>query len=296
MTLIKNYFSIYINIINGEINSKLDFLTNRNIKYLLYRFNDLLTNAGIDLVRERHSQKVKNNIAIAQIQKTDWQYFINKVLDIIWSNENEDDEYSVQDLETVDDFIKNLVLTKKTYKIFYDTISNIFTLTIKNLLPEEKVKIQKDLQNNYMKLNFDSQIEDSHFLDTFCEFYFKNGCFPGHSQLIIIPRPILPGSIQNTRPIRLKDLYTSFSVTDAKALVSIQAICALLIYFAEENVQASGLARLVMNKYFDNLTAECLDETNGTKYPEFVALKNLSNSLQIYFEDMNLRSQLKEQV
>ena len=51
-----------------------------------------------------------------------------------------------------------------------------------------------------------------------------------------------------------------------------------------------------MNEYFDNLTAECLDETNGTKYPEFVALKNLSNSLYKYFEDMNLRSQLKEQV
>ena len=80
-----------------------------------------------------------------------------------------------------------------------------------------------------MKLNFDSRVEDSHFLDTFCEFHFKNGRFLGRSQLIIIPRPILPDSIQNTKPIRLKDLYASFSATDAKALVSIQAICALLI-------------------------------------------------------------------
>ena len=80
-----------------------------------------------------------------------------------------------------------------------------------------------------MKLNFDSRIEDSHFLNTLCEFYFKNGRFPGRSQLIIIPRPILPDIIQNTKPIRLKDLYASFSATDAKALVSIQAICALLI-------------------------------------------------------------------
>ena len=83
----KNYFGNYINNIDGEINSKLDFFTNRNARYLLYRFIDLLTNAGIDLVRVRHSQKVKDNIAIAQIQKTDWQYFINRLLDIIWSNE-----------------------------------------------------------------------------------------------------------------------------------------------------------------------------------------------------------------
>ena len=51
-----------------------------------------------------------------------------------------------------------------------------------------------------------------------------------------------------------------------------------------------------MNEYFDNLTAECLDETNGTKYPEFVALNNLGNSFCKYFENMNLRSQLKAQV
>ena len=76
----KNYFRNYINNINGEINSKLYFFTNRNAKYLLYRFNDLLRNAGIDLVRVRHSQKVKYNIAIAQIQKTDWQYLLTDFL------------------------------------------------------------------------------------------------------------------------------------------------------------------------------------------------------------------------
>ena len=54
----KNYFGNYINNIDGEINSKLDFFTNRNARYLLYRFIDLLTNVGIDLVRVRHSQKV----------------------------------------------------------------------------------------------------------------------------------------------------------------------------------------------------------------------------------------------
>ena len=91
-------------------------------------------------------------------------------------------------------------------------------------------------------------------------------------------------------------MFERFSPTDAKGLVSLQAVCALLVFFTEENAQARDVVRLEMEDFFDNLTSECLDSTDLTKLPEFVAATRLSDSLYKYFKDMNLRNQLKVQI
>ena len=199
-----DYFKRYINNIDGKTNATLDLLTNRNAKYLFYRFNDILLNAGIYLIKVKHSEKIKDKFAIVETEKTDWQYFITRLLDIIWNNEISDTMYIPEDTKTVQDYIKNLIITKKAYDKFYTSISSVFTPIIKNLPPEEKEEIQKELMNNgIQRLDFMSEIEDSSFLNIFVHFYFETGRFPDNARLMIPPRPILPQSLQNTVPIKL---------------------------------------------------------------------------------------------
>ena len=147
---------------------------------------------------------------------------------------------------------------KKTYDKFYTSISSVLTPIIKNLPAEEKDEIQRELMNKGLgRLDFTSNLEDSSFLDKFVEFYYQNGRFPGNTRTIILPRPILPSEIENTKPIKLRILFEQFSGTDAKALISLQELFALLLNFAEDSVEARDVVRLVMSEFFEKLNS-CL--------------------------------------
>ena len=174
-------------------------------------------------------------------------------------------------------------------------ISSNFTPIIKNLPPEEKEEIQRELMNNNLgRLNFTSNLGDSTFLDKFVQFYFENGRFPGNVRLIILPRTILPDEIKNTKPIKLRILFEMFQMTDAKALLSLQALCALLLNLTDDS-QAKDVALSAMNEFFENLTAASLNENNPNRQPKFVALKKLSLLLYQHFKAVNLKSISKAQ-
>ena len=292
----EQYFREYLNNINGEINDRLDLLTHRNTKYLFYRFNDILLNAGIDLIKIKHSEKIKDEIAIEEIEKTDWQYFINRLLEITISSEIGDDEFDNDEIETVKNYSKNLVLVRKAYDKFYDGISSVFTPLIKSLPQEEKDEINRELENSgFGRLDFMNSIEDSSFLDKFVQFYFEFGRFPGNPRLIILPRAELPDEIKNTKPIKLTHLFESYHGTLAKGLVSLQALCALLLEMAGDNADTRNVVRIAMSEYFENLTFASLNENNPTRLAEFVALQRLSVLLYKYFEVINLKSISKAQ-
>ena len=199
-----DYFKEYLSNIDGETNAKLDLFTNRNTKYLFYRFNNFLLNAGTYLIKIKYSEKIKDEVAISEIEKTDWQYFIGRLLEIVWSGTIGDDKFNQNEIKSIQNYTKNLKLTKKTYDKLYTLISSVFTPIIKKSLPpEEKEEDQRELMNNNLgRLNFTSNLEYSTFLDKFVQFYFENGRFPGNVRLIILPRTILPDKIKNTKPIK----------------------------------------------------------------------------------------------
>lgn len=67
-----DYFKEYLNNIDGQTNALYDYLTNRNTKYLFHRFNNILLNAGTELIKIKHSTKIKDMFVIAEIEKADW--------------------------------------------------------------------------------------------------------------------------------------------------------------------------------------------------------------------------------
>ena len=58
-----NCLRYFLDDIDAETVGKFDFLTNKNVKYLFYKFNDHLLFNGQNTVPVRHSKIVKNELS-----------------------------------------------------------------------------------------------------------------------------------------------------------------------------------------------------------------------------------------
>ena len=67
--------------------TKYDLLSFKNTEYLLYRFNDFQNSIGESLIQVKHSVVTDNYIAAEEIQNQNWQYFIERVIEVCKSKE-----------------------------------------------------------------------------------------------------------------------------------------------------------------------------------------------------------------
>ena len=116
-------------------------------------------------------------------------------------------------------------------------------------------KIINDLHTeNYLPDNFDN------FLDCWCEFYFHKGRFPGSQELIMVPQAQIPPFIKAQTPLSPIELYQNFKATDARALVSIQALAALNIHLGgDKTISKNALSEFLHNLSFQALSKETDD-------------------------------------
>ena len=74
-----------VNIEDGE-DEKYDMLTNKNSKFLFYHFNDCLRQINEPTKTVRHSIVADDDTALEILQNKNWQYFIEKILEVCQSN------------------------------------------------------------------------------------------------------------------------------------------------------------------------------------------------------------------
>ena len=159
--------------------TELDLLIFKNTKYLLYRFNDLLESTGQRIIQIKHSKVTDDYIAAEEIQNQNWQYFIERVLQVCKAKEVGStitkSEYFL--LTTV----KNVTMEKKSYQTFYNIIERNLYSTMGKLSIDECDKIKEDsLRENFWA---ESVVTN---LDCWIAFYFQHGRFPGSQKLINI--------------------------------------------------------------------------------------------------------------
>ena len=68
--------------------NKFDLLTFKNTKYLVYRFNDFLKTMSQPINKIKHSKVTYDYIAAEEIQNQNWQYFIERVIEVCKSKRN----------------------------------------------------------------------------------------------------------------------------------------------------------------------------------------------------------------
>ena len=77
-----DYFNWLIKGFDSYQKSKLDILTCKTLKYLFYRYNDVLQESNLELKKVKHNVITDDYIATDEIQNQDWQYFVESVLEV----------------------------------------------------------------------------------------------------------------------------------------------------------------------------------------------------------------------
>ena len=108
------------------------------------------------------------------------------------------------------------------YREFNSRVARHFAIMLNNLPSGELRKIRSDQEAHYYFIDFERDINREVYLNVFCEFYHRNGHFPGSQRLMIIPIPRIPRFIRSDEMILPTRLFERFQFTDARGLVSIQ--------------------------------------------------------------------------
>ena len=75
-----DYFEWLINTFTAKQDDKYDVLTNKNSKYLFYKFHDSLATTGELAKAVRHSKITQDDVVTEAIQNQNWQYFAETLL------------------------------------------------------------------------------------------------------------------------------------------------------------------------------------------------------------------------
>ena len=204
----KNYFKWILNEYEAPEKTKYDLFAFQNTKYLVYIFNNSQNPIGRPLIKIRHSVVTDNYLAAEEIQNENWQYFIQRTIEVCKSKVliRPHEEFLLSTVE-------NVTIAKKAYETFYNIIEKNLYLTKKKFSVDEKEKIQENFQNKYFA-GEDSLTN----LDSWIEFYYHFGRFPGSDHFTNAPDAEMPHFLKTTIPLSPMKLHTSFRRTDAKGL------------------------------------------------------------------------------
>ena len=153
----------------------------KNTKYLIYCFNDFQNSIGKPLIKIRHTLVTDNYLAAEEIQNQDWEYFIERVIEVckpkeIGSSIQPDEEFLLSTVE-------NVTLAKKVYDMVYNVVARNFYSTIKKKyqLTKKKKEIKEDL---ITKIFWWKDCLTN--LDSWIAFYHQCRRFPGSENFYLL--------------------------------------------------------------------------------------------------------------
>ena len=137
----KNHFQWIFNGFEAQEKNRYDLFSFKNTKYLAYCFNDLQNSIGEPLIKIRHIVATDNYLAAEEIQNQNWQYFIERIIEVYKSKE------AGSTIKSTEDFllttVENVTVAKKVYETFYNTVARNFNLTISKTSVDEQKKLKK---------------------------------------------------------------------------------------------------------------------------------------------------------
>ena len=133
----------------------------------------MLESTGQPIILIKHSKVTDDYIAAEEIQNQNWQYFIERVLEVCKAKEGGSTIKKSEDflLTTVE----NVTIAKKSYQTFYNIVEKHLYLTMEKLSIDKPDKIKEDfLRENFWAeivvqiwiagLHFTLNMEDSQVL------------------------------------------------------------------------------------------------------------------------------------
>ena len=134
-------------------------------------------------------------------------------------------------------------------------------------------------------------------LNSWISFYYLYGRFPGSKDFTNVPFVNKPIFLKTETTLSLPDLYSKFSATDAKGLVSLHVLAALNIYFGGERT----ISQTAFGEFMRNLTYQARSHENDDIFLSFDEGVNLAHSIvnnlaEIENRQFKMASQVSEQI
>ena len=207
----------------------LDLYSNKNAKYLFYRFNHFIKKSGGKKQIIKHTLKIKYSVGLKKIEDKNKQFLVEKKIHgVEFQNPYENSiERKPEIIETVK---KNYRIIIRVYQYLFTEVADIFLEYFHSLDSNEIQQLDGDIKSNGWRfisniLDIDNSVE---LLSTFQLFYYKNGRFPLTNGLIIVPVSDVP---EGEEKINFKNLYEMFRYTKSHGLASVQFLGVLSIFF-----------------------------------------------------------------
>ena len=124
----KAYALEYLNVIKSINDNKYYILTYKNSKFLFYWFNNHFGSNERPLQRLGYTITLENELGLLQLQRENWQYFVEKILSIM-----EDPNFKIDDEADLEkDLITNFPENVKTCKNSAGILINFVQFLLKN--------------------------------------------------------------------------------------------------------------------------------------------------------------------
>ena len=286
---IENDFNKYVReILENVVDDDYDLQTNATSKFLFYNFNNIRT--GIERKVPypiKHSEIISNEIGLETIQNYNWQYFIEKIIDIsnhekLLEREDFKDDEEFEDYLIIEKTQQNLKYCKEFYNGVFDDISHFFQRKIHEIPIESIHEMREDLSNYRIYFKDIKKVESSkELLKIFSDFYFKTGRFPGSYNLLNVPPGINPPFIKKHDRLSPFEIHEKFNGSDAYRLISVQFLAALNVFFGGDKLDSQN----VMSEYLNNLSLQALTIDDDQYEIQFFEIENLASKLKANMRD-----------
>ena len=141
---------------------------------------------------------------------------------------------------------------------------------------EERNWVDTDLSNNgYHTWDPNEAYIQGRLLETYKDFFYNSGRFPGNNTIVPVPRARVPSFIESTDVLLPLALYETYVGRDMRGIVSVQFVAAFNIFCGGD----SELSREAMSELFHNLSWQALTNDNDRYQIQFDAISMLMQSI-----------------
>ena len=255
-----DYMTKYLPGISESDENQYDFNSFKTSKFLFHLFNKFQEVNGRNKQALRHTKLSDDNYALGEIQDRNWPYFIDKIIEYSQGFLNLSDvEKDITELNILRNTRDNFEILKGVYNKLLNAVAISLHQFLKEKSHLKKKEIETDLRNHNFEI-FDPQnaFIQNRILQTYIDFFYKTGRFPGNQRLISIPRGRIPSFINSEDVISPRYLYERYLSRDMNGLVGVQFLAALNKYLGGDK----EISRNAMSEFFHNLSWQALAADN----------------------------------
>ena len=272
-----DYIAKYLPGISESDETQYDFNSFKTSKFLFHLFNKFQEVNGRNKQSLRHTKLSDGNYALGEIQNRNWPYFIDKIIEYSQGFLNLSDvEKDITELNILRNTRDNFEILKGVYNELLNAVAISLHQFLKEISHLKRKEIETGLRNNnFETFHPQEAFIQNRILQTYLDFFYKTGRFPGNQRLISIPRGRIPSFINSADVIPPRYLYERYLSRDMSGLVSVQFLAALNKYLGGNK----EISRNAMSEFFHNLSWQALAADNDGILLQFDKIGELIHSI-----------------